>query len=122
MSREKELAFTYTVCHDKSIVAQFKPDPGSHYFQGHFPGNPIVPGVLLLEVSLRILARSLQISRAMVNLRTIKKLHFFKPVLPDDNVEIHLVTVNHETRVKGFSYGEVAFDFSVFLDSLLINR
>lgn len=34
---------------DRRIVAVHRPDAGADYFRGHFPGNPVMPGVLLCE-------------------------------------------------------------------------
>jgi len=34
---------------DEAIVATCRFDPAADFYRGHFPGNPITPGVLLLE-------------------------------------------------------------------------
>ena len=34
---------------DNEIVAITRVDPEDEYFKGHFPGNPVMPGVLLCE-------------------------------------------------------------------------
>ena len=34
---------------DDAIVATCRFDPGADFYRGHFPGNPVTPGVLLLE-------------------------------------------------------------------------
>ena len=31
------------------IVTTFRPDPAADFFSGHFPGNPVMPGVLISE-------------------------------------------------------------------------
>lgn len=64
-----------------SIV--FDPDfPG---FQGHFPGNPILPGACLIETAIQLLAcgtkKSLQLSEAA-------NVKFFSPVSPGDKVKL----------------------------------
>jgi len=64
-------------------------------FQGHFPGNPVFPGVLLLEgmaqtagvICMQMLGRR---AGSAVYLLTIDKAKFRKPVYPGDTVEYHM--------------------------------
>jgi 3-hydroxyacyl-[acyl-carrier-protein] dehydratase len=65
-------------------------------FQGHFPGNPVMPGVLLIEgmaqtagvLCLRQMSSS-ERHRAVYFL-TIDKAKFRKPAVPGDVVEYHV--------------------------------
>jgi 3-hydroxyacyl-[acyl-carrier-protein] dehydratase len=65
------------------------------YFQGHFPGNPVFPGVLLIEGMaqtagvLCIAATSSSQPRSVLFL-TIDKAKFRKPVVPGDTIEYHM--------------------------------
>lgn len=64
-------------------------------FQGHFPGNPIFPGVLLIEGMaqtagvLCIAATSFSKPKS-VYFMTIDKAKFRKPVVPGDTIEYHM--------------------------------
>ncbi len=53
--------------------------------EGHFPGNPIVPGALLLSEALQAIAASLGTTLAPCHVRTAK---FFHPARPGDRVLI----------------------------------
>ena len=65
-------------------------------FQGHFPGNPVFPGVLLIEgmaqtagvICMHVLGQKAEGSA--VYFLTIDKAKFRKPVFPGDTVEYHV--------------------------------
>ncbi len=52
---------------------------------GHFPGNPIVPGAVLLSEAARAIAQDLAASGELVQVRSAK---FLRPVRPGDRVLI----------------------------------
>jgi 3-hydroxyacyl-[acyl-carrier-protein] dehydratase len=66
------------------------------HFVGHFPGKPVMPGVLLLEGmaqtagTLCIRAIPGQTKPSVVYFLTIDKAKFRKPVVPGDVVEYHV--------------------------------
>ena len=63
-------------------------NPKSQIFQGHFPGNPICPGVCHIEL-IRYCS-SLAVSRNL-QLATIKKCRFTSVVRPTEPVSLQLV-------------------------------
>src|SRR5690349_21721232 len=67
-------------------------------FQGHFPGNPVFPGVLMIEGMaqtagiLCITATGMSRPKQVFFL-TIDKAKFRKPVVPGDTIEYHMTRI-----------------------------
>ncbi len=65
------------------------------HFQGHFPGNPVFPGVLMIEGMAQTAGVLCIIELGMAKPKsvfflTIDKAKFRKPVLPGDTIEYHM--------------------------------
>jgi 3-hydroxyacyl-[acyl-carrier-protein] dehydratase len=71
------------------------------HFQGHFPGDPIFPGVLMIEGMAQtagvLCIASTATKPTSVFFLTIDKAKFRKPVRPGDTIEYHM---NRITRRK----------------------
>ncbi|MGH6854293.1 MAG: 3-hydroxyacyl-ACP dehydratase FabZ [Aestuariivirga sp.] len=91
------------------------------FFQGHFPGHPVMPGVLLVEAMAQtagaLVLNHLGDAHAgkLVFFMSIDKARFRKPVVPGDTVHIHVKLTNKrppvwkywaEARVEGKKVAE----------------
>ena len=71
-------------------------------FQGHFPGRPVMPGVLLIEgmaqtAGALVVHAKLGTSTARtVYFMTVDKCKFRKIVTPGDRVEFHMTKINNK--------------------------
>jgi len=68
------------------------------FFPGHFPGHPIMPGVLIVEAMAQVggvLAfKSADVNNKVVYFMGIDKARFRKPVHPGDTLELQLTVTN----------------------------
>ena len=83
----------------------FKDD--EYFFQGHFPGNPIVPGVILVEALAQtagvIVSASLtEYNEKSVLFLSINKAKFRKPVFPNDKIIFEVNFINSVRNVYKF--------------------
>ena len=67
------------------MAEYFQLAPDHPVFAGHFPGRPIVPGVMLLDWVLREAARALGRAPAQIRVREAK---FFTPLAPAQRAEL----------------------------------
>jgi 3-hydroxyacyl-[acyl-carrier-protein] dehydratase len=64
-------------------------------FMGHFPDNPVFPGVLMIEgmaqtAGVMCIAQTMSSTPKNVFFMTIDKAKFRKPVVPGDTIEYHM--------------------------------
>ena len=80
------------------------------FFQGHFPGNPIVPGVLLAEAMAQTAGIAIGGPGKMFLLTAIRSMKFLRPIRPQEEIHFRakrvgevggLVQCAVEARVEG---------------------
>jgi 3-hydroxyacyl-[acyl-carrier-protein] dehydratase len=96
---------------DESCVGIKNVTINEPFFQGHFPGFPVMPGVLIIE-GLAQTAGALCVHNLnedykpqLVYFMGIDRAKFRKPVLPGDQLEYHVRKVRSRGRAWRF-YGE----------------
>ena len=76
------------------------------FFQGHFPGNPIMPGVLIVEALAQlagILAFKSGAEGNAVYFMSIERAKFRKPVVPGDQLRMEIKVLQQRGNVWKFS-------------------
>jgi len=77
-------------------------------FLGHFPGNPVFPGVLMIEGMAQtagvicLLRKNGTAQASKVYFLTIDKAKFRKPVLPGDTIEYHMTKIARKRNMWWF--------------------
>jgi len=90
----------------KRIVAIKNVTINEPFFQGHFPGRPIMPGVLILEAMAQaggVLAfKSFPGMKGTVFFTGIDGARFRKPVIPGDQLRFVVDVVKHRREIWVF--------------------
>ncbi len=109
---------------DESATGVKNVTVNENFFQGHFPGHPVMPGVLIVESMAQtaavLVVETLGPDAAgkLVYFMTIEGAKFRRPVVPGDQLKIHVSKVrsrnnvwkfNGVARVDGVAVAEATF-------------
>jgi beta-hydroxyacyl-ACP dehydratase FabZ len=104
------------------------------FFQGHFPGHPIMPGVLLLEAMAQtggVLAMrsaeaaGMDLKTKVIYFMTIDKVKFRKPVVPGDQVRLELDLIKTRGNImslKGMALVDGAIAAEAELMAMIVDK
>ncbi len=101
------------------------------FFQGHFPGFPIMPGVLIIEAMAQtwgILVLGLKpegVKQKNIFFSGIDKAKFRKPVLPGDQIRLELELIKQRGsfwKFKGNAFVEGSLVCEAELSAMIIEK
>ncbi|MFH2057486.1 MAG: hypothetical protein ABIJ59_01120 [Pseudomonadota bacterium] len=82
---------------DGTLFAQIKFNENFIGFNGHFPGNPVLPGVVMIKVMTQMFARY---KKKEYRLSQIKKAKFIEPIFADNIALFFVKPDENEGEIK----------------------
>lgn len=102
----------------KRVVGIKNVSSNEPFFQGHFPGRPIMPGILIVEAMAQVGGILARLSvpgiledkeKDQIYFMSIDKVKFRRPVIPGDQIRFELIALRTGSKVwkmKGNAYVE----------------
>jgi UDP-3-O-[3-hydroxymyristoyl] N-acetylglucosamine deacetylase/3-hydroxyacyl-[acyl-carrier-protein] dehydratase len=89
---------------DEKVVGIKNVTANEPFFEGHFPGQPVMPGVLILEAmaqtgGILLLNGTENPGNTLVYFMAIDNAKFRKPVIPGDQLVFELTMLSRKTKV-----------------------
>jgi len=83
----------------KRVVGIKNVSPSENYFQGHFPGKPIMPGVLIIEAMAQtggvlLLQEVPDREKKLLYFVAVDEARFRRPVLPGEQLRLEVAVLN----------------------------
>ncbi len=110
---------------DQSITGLKNVTINEPFFQGHFPGTPIMPGVLIVEAMAQVggvfamLTTPDKKEGTLMYFMGLDQVKFRKPVVPGDQLVIEVEVIKKRGKVLKFS-GKAKVDGQVVTEAQLL--
>lgn len=109
---------------DKRIVGLKNVTINEPFFQGHFPGAPVMPGVLIIESMAQVagvmIYRDLpDREKKLIYFTGIENARFRRPVVPGDQLRIEMELVNRRNNF-GKMQGRATVDGKLVADATVL--
>ncbi len=124
-----------TVVENELLIGYKNVTIGDQIFQGHFPGHPIYPGVMILEGMAQaggILAfKSMtdlseeEVANKVVYFMSIDKAKFRNPVTPGDRLEYRINVIKHRGNIwvlQGEAYVDDTLVSEAELKAMIVDK
>jgi len=111
---------------DKRIVALKNVSINEPFFNGHFPGVPVMPGVLTIESMaqaggiLGLLGKSADLTKTLVYFLGIDEAKFRRPIVPGDQMRIVVEVLRRKALVWKMK-GEVYVGSELAAEAILLS-
>lgn len=108
---------------NQRIVALKNVTYNEPFFIGHFPGNPVMPGVLIIEAMAQVgaymMLKKAGIEGGTVLFASIEEAKFRKPVIPGDQIIFEVEGINLKKSI-GKMKGVAKVDGQVVCEAILM--
>jgi 3-hydroxyacyl-[acyl-carrier-protein] dehydratase len=107
---------------DKSATGIKNVSINEHFFQGHFPRQAVMPGVLLIEAMAQTAAvlvvhtLGAAFEGKLVYFMSVDSCRFRRPVFPGDQLHVHVTKERNRGMIWKFA-GEIKVDDNVVADA-----
>ena len=98
----------------KKLLISIQLNPSHEIFKGHFPGNPVLPGVCIVQILKEILMYHLDNKLILSSASSIKYLSFINP-------EVNSI-VNFEVELEEIGNDNIFCNASLYFESVVFCR
>lgn len=97
---------------DSGLIATIKLNPNHEVYEGHFPGQPVVPGVIQLQIIKELMEKHVGKELFM---GSIKRVKYLAPIIPQSSPELVFKLKNEKVGSGNIvSIVSISFNETIF--------